>query len=127
MPNISQKVRSNNSRSDKFVWLMSLLAGVSICSEAVSAQCAAESIWPTKEWQTSSPEEQGMDSKKLGNLVDFGAARLLTAPGVTLSSRLDSLLVVRHGKIVVEAYYAPYTAGIPHGRPKPRGSEFPSQ
>jgi CubicO group peptidase (beta-lactamase class C family) len=27
---------------------------------------------------------------------------------------LDSLLVVRHGKIVVEAYYAPYAAGIPH-------------
>jgi CubicO group peptidase (beta-lactamase class C family) len=26
----------------------------------------------------------------------------------------DSLLVVRHGKIIVEAYYAPYTAGIPH-------------
>jgi CubicO group peptidase (beta-lactamase class C family) len=27
---------------------------------------------------------------------------------------LDSLLVVRHGKIVVEAYYAPYATGIPH-------------
>ena len=27
---------------------------------------------------------------------------------------LDSLLVVRHGKIVAEAYYAPYAAGIPH-------------
>jgi CubicO group peptidase (beta-lactamase class C family) len=94
--------------------LMSLLAGVTICSEAVSAQGAAESIWPTKEWQTSSPEEQGMDSNKLGNLVDFGAARLRTSPGVAQSSRLDSLLVVRHGKIVVEAYYAPYTAGIPH-------------
>jgi CubicO group peptidase (beta-lactamase class C family) len=114
MPNISQKVRPKNSRSDKLVLLMSLLAGVTICSEAVSAQGAAESIWPTKEWQTSSPEEQGMDSNKLGNLVDFGAARLRTSPGVAQSSRLDSLLVVRHGKIVVEAYYAPYTAGIPH-------------
>ena len=85
--------------------LMSLLAGVSICSEALSAQDPVESIWPTKEWQTSYPEEQGMDSKKLGNLIDFGAARLLTSPGVAQSSRLDSLLVVRHGKIVVEAYY----------------------
>jgi CubicO group peptidase (beta-lactamase class C family) len=114
MPNISQKVRPKNSRNGKLVLLMSLLAGVTICSEAVSAQGAAESIWPTKEWQTSSPEEQGMDSNKLGNLVDFGAARLRTSPGVAQSSRLDSLLVVRHGKIVVEAYYAPYTAGIPH-------------
>jgi len=93
---------------------MGLLAGVSFCSEAVSAQGAAESIWPINEWQTSSPEKQGMDSRKLVNLVDFGAARLLTSPGVALSSRLDSLLVVRHGKIVAEAYYAPYTAGIPH-------------
>jgi CubicO group peptidase (beta-lactamase class C family) len=44
-----------------------------------------------------------MDSKELAKLVDFGT---------TLS--LDSLLVVRHGKIVAEAYYAPYAAGIPH-------------
>ena len=51
----------------------------------------------------ASPEEQGMDSKELAKLVDFGT---------TLS--LDSLLVVRHGKIVAEAYYAPYAAGIPH-------------
>jgi len=55
-----------------------------------------------------------MDSKELAKLVDFGAARILTSPGVTLSSLFDSLLVVRHGKIVVEAYYAPYAADIPH-------------
>jgi hypothetical protein len=77
--------------------------GASICSGALNVQGATEPIWPTKEWQTSSHEEQGMDSKELANLVDFGT---------TLS--LDSLLVVRHGKIVAEAYYAPYAAGIPH-------------
>jgi CubicO group peptidase (beta-lactamase class C family) len=114
MPNISQKILPNDSRITKLVLLVSLLAGVSICSEAVSAQGPAEPIWPMKEWQSSSPEEQGMDSKKLVDLVDFGATRLLKSPGVALSSRLDSLLVVRHGEIVVEAYYAPYSAGIPH-------------
>lgn len=51
----------------------------------------------------SLPEEQGMDSKELIKLVDFGT-----------TGSLDSLLVVRHGKIVAEAYYAPYTAEIPH-------------
>jgi CubicO group peptidase (beta-lactamase class C family) len=30
------------------------------------------------------------------------------------SHRLDSLLLVRHGRIVLDAYYAPYTADIPH-------------
>ena len=83
--------------------LGALLFGASICGEALQAQSATEPIWPTKEWQTSSPEEQGMDSKELVKLVGFGT-----------TGSLDSLLVVRHGKIVVEAYYAPYDAGIPH-------------
>ena len=55
-----------------------------------------------------------MDSKELANLVDYGASHSLTLPGITPSTLFDSLLVVRHGKIVAEAYYAPYTAGIPH-------------
>ena len=118
MQNISQKVRSSNSRSDAWALLAAALGafiiGVPICSQAVDVQGATEPIWPTKEWQTSSPEEQGMDSKELAELVDFGARRILAAPGVTLSSMLHSLLVVRHGKIVVEAYYAPYAVGIPH-------------
>ena len=103
-----------NDRTFPAAALGALIFGASICSEAPHAQGAPEPIWPTKEWQVSSPEEQGMDSNELANLVDFGARRILATPGVTLSSMLDSLLVVRHGKIVVEAYYAPYTAGIPH-------------
>ena len=47
-------------------------------------------------------------------MVDFGASRVLSSTGATPSSRLDSLLVARHGKIVAEAYYAPYAAGILH-------------
>jgi CubicO group peptidase (beta-lactamase class C family) len=70
---------------------------------AAHAQGAALSIWPTQQWQTSTPEEQGMDSAALARLVDFGA---------TLS--LDSLLIARHGKIVLDAYYAPYSADVLH-------------
>jgi len=118
MQNISQKVRSSNSRSDAWALLAAalgaLIIGASISNGAAPTPDTTEAIWPTKEWQTSSPEEQGMDSKELAELVDFGSRRILAAPGVTLSSMLDSLLVVRHGKIVAEAYYAPYAAGIPH-------------
>src|SRR5271166_50467 len=92
-----------NDRAFLAAALGAFMFGASICSGATHAQDATEPIWPTKEWQTSSPEQQGMDSKELAKLVDFGT---------TLS--LDSLLVVRHGKIVAEAYYAPYAAGIPH-------------
>ena len=118
MPNNAQKVWPNNSRSEKMVFVVAALGAylvaTPICRGAAPTQGATEPTWPTKEWQTSTPEEQGMDSKELAKLVDFGTRRILAAPGVTLSSMLDSLLVVRHGKIVVEAYYAPYATGIPH-------------
>ncbi|WP_246662522.1 serine hydrolase [Rhizobium sp. P44RR-XXIV] len=67
------------------------------------AQDPDQSIWPTKEWLTSTPEEQGMDSAALAKLVAYGAR-----------NSFDSLLVVRHGRIVTEAYYAPYTGDISH-------------
>lgn len=72
----------------------------SICS-AASAQ--NDVIWPTKAWETSSPELQGIDSRALAELVNFGA-----------SEKMDSLLVTRHGRIVTEAYYAPFRAGHKH-------------
>lgn len=66
-------------------------------------QGSAESVWPTRGWQTSTPEEQGMDSADLARLVAYGTGR-----------SFDSLLIARHGKIVLDAYYAPYSADIPH-------------
>jgi CubicO group peptidase (beta-lactamase class C family) len=75
----------------------------SIGCGAADAQPATESIWPTRQWQISTPEAQGMDSAALARLLDFGTSR-----------SFDSLLLVRHGRIVLDAYYAPYTAEIPH-------------
>jgi CubicO group peptidase (beta-lactamase class C family) len=80
-----------------------LLLAASICCTAAFAQSGAEPVWPTTQWQMSTPEEQGMDSTALAKLVEFGATR-----------SLDSLLIARHGKIVLDAYYAPYAADIPH-------------
>jgi CubicO group peptidase (beta-lactamase class C family) len=67
------------------------------------AQSFEKPIWPTHGWQTSSPEDQGMDSSALARLVTAG-----------VNGSYDSLLIVRHGRLVVEAYYAPYTGDIPH-------------
>jgi hypothetical protein len=41
-------------------------------------------------------------------------ARVLSWAGASPTSQVDSLLIVRHGKIVTEAYYAPYATGILH-------------
>jgi hypothetical protein len=74
-----------------------------VCLGPARAEDADQSQWPTKQWLTSTPEEQGMDSSALAKFVGYGG-----------SHNFDSLLVVRHGRIVTEAYYAPYTADIPH-------------
>ncbi|MBR0757215.1 serine hydrolase [Bradyrhizobium jicamae] len=82
--------------------LGALILFTSIHSGTASAQ-RAETVWPTAQWQTSTPEEQGMDSAALEKLVASGIPR-----------SFDSLLVTRHGRIVLDAYYAPYTADMPH-------------
>jgi CubicO group peptidase (beta-lactamase class C family) len=95
------------TRSHKLGFLAAALGIFTIaaatCNGAIPPQDTSEPIWPTKAWQTSSPEEQGMDSKELADLVDFGTTH-----------SFDSLLVTRHGRIVAEAYYAPYAADVPH-------------
>lgn len=60
--------------------------------------------WPTEGWRSTTPEEQGMDSEKL-------ADALLT---MREQVKLHSLLVVRHGEAVVDAYFYPYDGNSPH-------------
>jgi len=80
-------------------WSVAML--VALASAVHAAEPATP--WPTNGWQTAAPEEQGMASAALADLVDFGAA-----------NAMDSLLVVRHGKIVLETYYAPFKPGMKH-------------
>jgi CubicO group peptidase (beta-lactamase class C family) len=78
-------------------------AGYHASAATSDGQGAPETPWPTKAWEVSTPEEQGMDSASL--------ARLIETVG---TYKQDSLTIIRHGKIVVDAYYAPYVAGISH-------------
>ena len=64
---------------------------------------AQEVPWPTAWWPVSTPEDQGMDSASLARLIE-------TVGGY----KQDSLTIVRHGRIVADAYYAPYVAGVSH-------------
>jgi CubicO group peptidase (beta-lactamase class C family) len=63
----------------------------------------ATSDWPTKGWSVAAPEAEGIDSGALADLVAWAKA-----------DWVDSLLVVRHGKIVLDAYYAPFKPGMRH-------------
>jgi CubicO group peptidase (beta-lactamase class C family) len=76
-----------------------------VCAHAAAPDCLGSSQipWPTKNWEASTPEAEGMDSAALARLVDQVG-----------TYNQDSLLVIRHGKIVADAYYAPYAPNIRH-------------
>lgn len=79
------------------------LAGSFAFAAAPDCPPSSQALWPTKDWQASTPEAQGMDSGALADLVDF----------VGLYKQ-DSLLIARHGEIVLDAYYAPFAPNIRH-------------
>jgi hypothetical protein len=61
------------------IMLRAFVLTLSYCS-VVNAQGAVEPIWPTKQWQTSTPEEQGMDSAAQSLRNPVGARPL--PPGI---------------------------------------------
>ena len=65
----------------------------------------AADLWPTGRWKESTPEEQGVDSLALGDAVDFIVRKRIP---------IHSMLVVRHGVVVLDAYFYPYEPTVPH-------------
>lgn len=58
----------------------------------------AQSGWPTKGWPSSTPRAEGLDSKALADLdAEITAGKY---------GYVDSLLVIRHGKVVYDRAYA---------------------
>ena len=80
-------------------------AGISHRQLAPSRSSNATGVWPTKGWRTSAPEEQGMDAGRLADMLDSARAQGLS---------LHSVLVIRHGFIVMEKYFGSYDAGTAH-------------
>jgi len=76
---------------------------------SIAAFCAilhAEPVYyPAAQWRTATPESQGVDSTALASALDQVIQRHL---GV------HSLLVIRHGYVIADAYFFPYAGSAPH-------------
>jgi CubicO group peptidase (beta-lactamase class C family) len=59
--------------------------------------------WSTESWQNSTPEMQGMDSALLAQMIEDISAN---------QTGIHSVLVIRNGQMVVEAYFHPYTQDV---------------
>lgn len=90
-----------------YVFLISIVFILSGClGEAKPVKTKQSSaIWPTAGWQTSRPEQQGMDLEMLEKMrVEIENKNI----------RLHSLLIVRNGAIIWEEYYEGNTANTKH-------------
>lgn len=65
----------------------------------------APAYFPGDEWQATVPEQVGMDSARLAEMLAF-----IQEKGI----RMHSILVVRHGQMALEAYFNPYGRETPH-------------
>ena len=87
------------------VAILAVLAVVLLPRLRGPAQVSTEVYWPTDGWRTSTPEEQGLDSAKL-------AEGLLAIQERNI--KIDSLLIIRHGSVLLDAYFYPYDGKVAH-------------
>ncbi len=81
------------------LWIKTLIGLLIVLLVGCVDSKSHQAVWPTHGWQTSTPEQQGMDSEKLAKMFDYIASR---------KPDLHSLLIVRNGYLVTEAYFFPY-------------------
>ncbi|MFD0698987.1 serine hydrolase domain-containing protein [Paenibacillus sp. GCM10027628] len=64
-----------------------------VASVAAAGKGKAAFYWPTEGWRTTSPEEQGMDSSQLADVMNEFRNR-----------EVHSMVIIRNGYLVAEAY-----------------------
>ena len=84
--------------------LISLLAGCRI-SESPDTKQSEPDYWPTTGWRSSTPEEQGMDSEILANMIEFI---------LHWNYEIHSVTVIRNGYMVADVYFSPYEPNSRH-------------
>ncbi len=96
------KFKRESGRAAQKTNFLSLKVALVVILSLVSL---AHSYWPTKGWRTSTPEQQGIDSNKLAEAVEFILNNNL---------RAHSMLVIRNGYIVADVYFYPYKPNTRH-------------
>lgn len=102
---MTQRVAAAMLRSARVGGCVALLLVAAACRTPPPPAPPPPAYWPTQGWRTSVPEAQGVDSEQLAQVVDLVRERGLA---------VDSLLIVRHGYVVLDAYFYPYSPGRLH-------------
>jgi len=95
----------------RFLLPILLLAVIPACGKVSSTNLTIDQTpesapyWPTEGWRVSTPESQGFDSAQLAALLDFIEES---------DMNVHSLLLIRNGHMVLDAYFYPFTPGSVH-------------
>ncbi|MCB9453150.1 MAG: serine hydrolase [Anaerolineaceae bacterium] len=89
----------------RFMVVCLVIGWVGITISQIPARAREPDYWPTDGWRTSTPEEQGMDSNEL-----LGVLKYIERTGLNI----NSVTVVRHGYIVMDAYLHPFAPDKRH-------------
>ena len=96
----------------KVVLLVILVLLITGCSSA-QVESPADQIstrdfpeyWPTGDWRTSTPEEQGMDSEMLADMLELIDER---------NYSIDSVSIIRNGYMVADVTFFPFPPDSKH-------------
>ncbi|MFN0109407.1 MAG: serine hydrolase domain-containing protein [Blastocatellia bacterium] len=73
------------------------LISTCVLTVLLTASATPQQLWPTKGWPTATPASVGLDARKLADFdADIAAGKF---------GYVDSMLVIRHGKIVYDRSY----------------------
>lgn len=75
------------------------------CVTAAEPEVETREYWPTAGWRRATPEAHGVDSETLAEMVKTIRTR---------EYAIDSVLVVRHGYLLLDAYVAPFDDSSKH-------------
>ncbi len=96
--------------SRRAVWAVLAALGVAACGGSSSSSPTTDtgltSVASTPEWPASTPAAEGLDASRLTDLV----SRIRRGE----YGRIDSLLVVRNGSLVVEEYFGAESSALTH-------------
>ena len=84
----------------KIILILSVIIIVICLNSCVSTS----NYWPGTEWQTSTPEKQGMDSVKLLKVLN-----------VLKNNNINSVTIIRNGHMVLDVYPHPNKKNTRHG------------
>lgn len=75
------------------------------CLIITSISFAASGYWPTQSWRQSVPEQQGMNSETLADMMELLQRQKLA---------IDSITIIRNGYMVLDAYNHPFKQNTKH-------------